>query len=240
MITVLDIIFLVGILGNIAIFVYALYWALSVRRAMIAKSYRDQLLALIFVIVAVLVFPGPLGIFVVPAPVDLGSRLVSWFVIYTSFMVIFYWVDASLRTAKKSDPLDRDTFGWSKIRIVLWPIQFAVVVYLGFLQAGLIPVWAQLMPLFVLPYLILIACGAIFLPVAARRSLDKTLRRHFLWFGIFFLGLLVVFLGGLNFPFDIVSDLETFGGLFLGGYALYRSAIALAPLKKPTIVVGEP
>jgi hypothetical protein len=238
-ITVLDVIFLVGILGNIAIFAYALYWALSVRRAMVAKSYRDQLLALIFVIGAVLVFPGPLSIFV-PPPVGFGPSLISWIVIYTSFMVIFYWVDASLRTAKRSDPLDRDTFGWSKIRIVLWPIQLAVVAYLGFLQAGLIPIWAQFMPLFVLPYLILIACGAIFLPVAARRSRDKNLRRHFFWFGIFFLGLLAVFLGGFNFPFDIVSDLETFGGLFLGGYALYRSAIALAPLKKPTIVVGDP
>jgi hypothetical protein len=236
-ITILDLVFLVGLLGSAALFANALFWALNVRRAMFVKSYREQLLALTFVIAAVIVFPGPLSIFI-PSPVNVISNVISWIAISTPILVIFYWMDSSLRNAKKSDPLVREILGWNKIRQVLWPVQIALVVYVGLFQARLLPVWAQI-ALFIVPYLIMIVSGALFLPIAARRTKDRTLRRHLMWFGIFFLCLVLVFIGGIDYP-SFTGALETFAGLFAAGYALYRSAIALAPLKKPEIVVGTP
>ncbi len=230
----LSVIFVVGSIGVSALFGYAIFWALNIRRALRVKLYRNQALGLAFVAATALLFPGPAGYLLL----NFGPSLMAVAVIYSPLLLIFYWIDASLRATRRSDPLLRDTLHWEKVRKILWPADILVVGYLFILQSGLIP--SENTVLFLVPYLFDIILGVIFLPIVARRSKDRTLRRHFAWFGIFFLALVPVFLAGFTFPNDLQSVLQTFAGLLLGGFALYRGARSLAPLKEPTVVVGTP
>jgi hypothetical protein len=228
MLSDLDLIFAIGSIGSFALLSYALYWALAVRHALFIRLYRNQALGVGLVALAVLLSvygPFPSALFPYPSSTD---NLFGFIIIFFAILLIFFWIDSSIRAARRSDPLLRDILHWSKVRKVLWPLDIGIVAILA--------VWIVLnlgnLLLFLVPYLIDIAAGALFIPIAAKRSKDPVLRKHFIWFGVFFLSLVPLFFGEVNFPNDVVSDLLVFGGLFLGGYALYRSARSLVPLNQ--------
>lgn len=91
-------------------------------------------------------------------------------------------------------------------------------------------------------YLSPVLLGAIFLPLGALRSRDPTMRRHLGWFLLFVLLILVTSLLFLVLLIPVPGNLESlvyvavnYGAALtysIGGYFLYRSARALAPLNR--------
>lgn len=218
---------IIGFIVPLPLLAYVIYWALEIRHALFVKLYRNQALGVALVAVAIVLsaYGGIPPSFPLPASVEDVSSVAVFF----AFILLFYWVDISLRAARRSDPLLRDTLHWSQVRKVLWPL------YLGIL--AILAVWIVLnlgnFLLFLAPPLILVASGLLYLPTAARRSKDPVLRRHFVWFGLFFIGFFLAGFGELgNFPFDVGGDLLVIAGLLLSGYFLYRSARSLVPLNK--------
>jgi hypothetical protein len=160
-----------------------------------------------------------------------------------AFAAIFYWVDASILAARRSDPLLRDTLKWTRLRPVYWAVilvsfvsnivaSFYLLATVGVLPYGFTysgPVYIVWMvsnyPVIVGPAL----AGVVAMPIIAYRSRDMTLRRHFKWFGlgfVFFIAFFVL-LGALVSVG--IAPVVTLTGT---AYCMYRSARSLAPLNR--------
>jgi len=181
-------------------------------------------------------------------------------------LIIFYWIDAAVLAARRTDPLMRDTLHWSRVRIVLWGIVlFSTSVYLfvillyydvivgksigaGFNGApfgnniitylGSAP--TVLIPLFAAPILLV---------VVWRRSRDPTIRQHLKWFALaaitLLLGVVIGVSGGPNnySSFSIIaSEAFPLGGL-IAAFCLYKSArslVLIAPSPAKSVNSNSP
>ena len=249
------------VIGWLLLYSFGTYRALSIRRALAVRLYRSQALGigliassvilLVFseIIIATLSRPGGSGPF--GEPIELPFS-------YFAVIVLFYWVDASVRAARRSDPLLRDTLHWGQLRIVVWVGIILLIVFNSLyvlylmIDTGLPLDVAPNLPAILnfvsfMSYLSPIILGAIFLPLGALRSRDPTMRRHLGWFLLFVLLILVTSLVFLVLLIPVPSNLEAlryvaveYGAALtysIGGYFLYRSARALAPLNR--LVVEE-
>jgi hypothetical protein len=213
------------------LFVYASYWALSIRRNLGVPVYRKQALGigLVGISFAWIFASQYYGISnALPVPVRVYTLALT-------AAMAFYYIDASVLAARRSDPLLRNTLFWGRLRIILWTVIIIaigfVTVLFAFLYATGTPPSDSVNPplpellLIISPVFIAGVSGVIFLPFAARRSKDMTLRRHLIWLGLsVFLSL---GLGGPFFPapFPFLFDIAA-------GYCLYRSARSLVPLNR--------
>jgi len=199
------------------------YWALSLRRALFVRTYRNQALAVVMAAVAT----GFIGLAnLSPGSPAAGSQtgggtLVDFLVggpLFLSlvFLGLFYMVDSTSRAGRLSDPLLRDTLHWSKVRNVLWGLDIAFVVLT--VPTGIF--------LVIFTFFFPIVSGALLFPLLARRSGDPTLRRHLGWLGVFFI---FFFLSAFLF-FDSLPLSGAF--LVVAGICLYGSARSLAPLNR--------
>jgi hypothetical protein len=147
----------------------------------------------------------------------------------SGFIVIFAWMDSTIRVARLSDPLFRDTLHWSKLRYFLGfgTVGGAIASVISAIMSG----FSQIAPFGGALFL-----GAFALLISASRSGDITLKKHLTWTGLctFFLWLgsqvqmplsRIQFLVQLNLP-----DVITYVFVAAGAYSLYRSAKSLVPL----------
>src|SRR2546426_3659061 len=173
-----------------AIFAYGAYWAFAIRRALASRDYRRQALWLgVNCIFWIAVFPDK-NIFN-----NVYNALAVGF--YYSFLpvLLFAWIDASVRVARRSDPLLRNTLHWNKLRWLIWAIiAFATIsnflLFFDNLLTGIPPsgilAWLGWVPSLAT---LLSGCPAILL--SAIRSKDPTFRRSLKWFGMFLVGFLI-------------------------------------------------
>ena len=230
----------------IAMFGYAGFWALNIRRALAVGIYRSQasgtgLLAAAIAATIVTVAADVTGNQFVILPAPLALAISS-----------FYFIDASTQALRRSDPLLRDTLRWSRSRRYLWVVVFvlAVASALGNLEFSTTSKYYT-PEAFVLTqslFLFVFGIGAIIIPLGAVRSKDLTLKRHYKWFGSFLVFLLLFtvvagaappinFLSETGFGVFVLADFEAASILmFMGAYSLYRSARSLAPLNR--LVLG--
>jgi len=237
-----------GTVGLFIVFLLASYEALAIRRALAVRLYRNQALGIGLVALAFVVLSA-FQLSVLPfLPPNTGGPFgtpINYPFIYFTWLVLFYWIDASVRAARRSDPLLRDTLRWSQVRIVVWALVIgsiavtsSIVLYLVvetglsiFAQASLPFGGPGASPLNFLTFFVPIIFGAVYLPVAALRSKDPTLRRHLAWFGLgflFFVAILFLF----NSPFPEIAQLAQSEMVVSVGYFLYRSARSLVPLNR--------
>jgi hypothetical protein len=216
---------------------YGAYWAFEIRRALAVRLYRSQALGIgllsLSVGLAQLFYTG--SIFYGWAP-ELSFASILFFA-----LALLYWTNTSVGAARQSDPVLRDTFHWSRLRLVLLASIIVPVVYdsanilYNVLSGHGVTATATgfLAITFEIPVLVPIVAAAIILPVIGLRSKDPVLRKHLLWFG-FFAVLLLTFIKVLSSLFAdplqaiLMQDL----GLLLGGYCIYKSAKSLVPLNK--------
>ena len=197
-------------------FLYPAYWALVIREALTLRLYRNQALGM-----------GLLGAWV--AIVFLRPLEV----ILSLSVLLFYWIDASILAARRSDPLLRDTLRWSKLRWVFWilvvgllvPEMVDIVISGNFFGNTLTKdIFGTLVKI---PFGLIFVSGAPLLVLVSRRSGDITLKTHMKWFGYFVLAILAA---GLS---QNAGQLTVTFVLFVAGaYFLYRSARSLAPLNR--------
>ena len=225
-----------------AFFSYGAYWAFTIRRALMARLYRNQALwvgtgAVYFValsafITLALLF-GASGVFV---------NLLAAAFIFLGFVVIFDWIDSTVRVARRSDPLLRDTLHWSKLRYFVGitstiGLFFNVVFNVILTNSSFILLGTPALLGYVGTVLFL---GALALLLSARRSGDLTLRRHLKWFG---LGAALLWLSGqISSPWakitgdSFLTPIVTYSLFAMAAYCLYRSAKSLVPLGRLTMI----
>jgi len=221
---------------------YATFWALNVRKALVIRVYSRQALGIAllasilglwtiaFTASAYLVYGNPLD--------ALGN---GGFGLFFPFLAaLLYWIDASVLAVRRSDPLSRNILHWGKVRWPLWagtlpalvvavPVNIYAVITNGG-NAGTAPPWAAviLIPGIFIP----VISGAVVLPIISRWTRDPMLRNHLRWFAVFAVVFLLSLLLGNGPGSNELSGLAvTYVGLFACAYCLYRSALALTPLK---------
>src|SRR2546428_11295079 len=100
----------------VAIFGYSAYWAFALRRVLMQHLYRRQAswvgwMAIYFVVISTfLTLALSFNVNLLPINI-LGGLLIS-----SGFIVLFFWIDSTIRVARRSDPLLRDTLRWSRLR----------------------------------------------------------------------------------------------------------------------------
>jgi hypothetical protein len=238
------------LLLSVPVYSYAAYWSVSIRNALAAPLYRRQSLGIGLVTIAI--WGVVLSFVLLP---NGTSSPATYFLNFSAFdllfIVLFYWIDASVRTSRRSDPLVRDTLYWSKIRIPLW-IAIIVTTLIPLLILGYVGVTSNTTVLnqlnegtfggpvvtFALNVVtnfsvIIPICGIIYLPlIAARSKWNRNLRNHFLWFAPASVGVLLIFFGPSSGSTSLAGNLISGFLLVLVGYSLYRSAKALVPLNR--------
>lgn len=231
-------------LSVLVIWAYAAYWALDIRKALSAYVFRNQALGIGLVALAWLTFNGYNA---VPntgtAGTTLGTGGIALLTI--AVMVTFYWVDASIRAAQRTDPLLRNTFRWNAVRLFVLPLFVGINALV--IASTVFPILTILDGLLgvVLLGIVIIVTGVAF-ALSVSRSGDRTIRRHLKWFGfglLAFIGIAGVIpplaaLFGLNF--DNVSNGAQALGYTAFSYCVYRSAKSLAPLEQFTVTPQGP
>jgi hypothetical protein len=205
---------------------YAAFWAFSIWRRLPVRLYRNQAFGIGTVAASFALLD--LDQF---TPVVTGSEAgpSEFFpILVLVFVVLFYWIDASILAARRADPLLRDTLYWRRLRFVFWAI---LAVAIAFSIIGAIP---EVQFLVLTALIIVPISGAVFLPIAARRSGDASLRRQLKWFGAFVLLLLAISIlaGSSGQGANVYIVAATLGGIYAADYCLYKSAKSLAPLNR--------
>jgi hypothetical protein len=163
------------------------------------------------------------------------------------------WADSSIRVGRRLDPLLRDTFGWSRMRLVLWPSM--AVSNLAFLAGGgLTTSIGQLGVVGLVCALILLGVSVVVVFGSARRTADRNYRRSLKWF-VAFLGIYLIFNVGFinmllvsptgslflfttaNLVWGIVANLAIVPVLF---FCLYRCSRSLVPLNRIALADSTP
>ena len=107
-------------------YMYVLYVALKVRQSLAVGQYRRHALGI--GIVAIVFVADQVSNFF-PA-LNTGIWNYLGLATFAAFALgLLYWVDSSVLAARRSDPLYRDTFHWSKLRWVAWGASVAAFVF---------------------------------------------------------------------------------------------------------------
>jgi hypothetical protein len=235
-----------GILAFTVAFAYAGYWGFAVRRGLVMGVYRNQALGVGFSALYVVLQ----GAATATIPVELGSDsaaiLANALVDFGFLLVLFYWIGVTVSIARRSDPLERDTFHFRLTKYVWgvalvlpagialaynpWALVYTVATPLDFLSLALAAS----------PFIILLPFGAALLFLSASRSMDRTLNRHISWYAAALAAYLIIFAvgvvwrttGGNPSPYGAIIDPLFLGGQFLAAYSFYRSAKSLAPIAR--------
>ena len=212
----------------VGLFSYAAYWAFIIRKALATGLYRKQAL-----------WAGTMGLYFVALSTfltialsfnltALSVNILGGLLISSGFVVLFAWIDSTVRVARRSDPLLRDTLRWSRLRYFI-----GLVTLFGAISAVLTSINSGFA--LVAPFGGALFFGAIALLISARRSGDTTLRRHLKWMGLAIAMLwLASQLSGVLFRIfpagSLASEAITYSLVAVGGFCLYRSARSLVPL----------
>lgn len=243
MLSTLDYLNLVAIPVVAATYVYVAYAALGIRRTLAGGVYRRQAFGIS--LIALTFAAGYLSNYLPyngSGILDDLLAILGTVVFYAEALVLLYWVDSSILASRRSDPLFRDTMGWSRIRPAVWVFEiFGIVAafasFFYYFAAVNPPDYLNNLLNYIYPIPIYIAafCGVLVMPIAARRSRDSTLRKHLEWFFVFIATQLVlqggvnqIFLSPTSGPFLLVAEVS----LIIGLYPLYRSVRSLVPLYK--------
>jgi hypothetical protein len=220
---------------DLAVFIYTAYWSLAIRNALAVKLYRRRGLwvgAIATYFVVFFLFIASSRVLGLDDPTYL--RYAAGILAYFGALTFFFWIDSTIRVARRSDPLRRDSLHWSRLR---WFFGFLIFVgtFFALLFNPTSVTYVQATPLYG-PTGGIILIGGIALLRSASRSADLSLRKHLKWFGIFaLLTWATTVVEGEIFANHLVPDqaiLQTVSySLFLvSAYSLYRCARSLAPL----------
>lgn len=226
----------------VAMFLYAAYWGSNIRGSLAVRLYRNQALGTVFVAGAFAFFAIVAGVIVTiseSANAGLVTQVVAYALVISSIM---YFVDTSVLSSRRLDPLVRDVFHWTRLRYVLWPLM-AVLALASLALGAVFPNPPLALSLFgITPALVPTVTGIAALSVSRSRTADLAFRNHLTWFALFGGSfLLFVIVLGITPTFDISSGLDFWQSVeyfapfplaFAAGFCLYRAARSLAPLNK--------
>ena len=222
----------------IGLYAYSAVWAFRIRRALMSPIFKDRAgwVGIAGLNFTILVSSNLLIRFF--APNDFYLSFLLYCIVDAAGIVTLAWIDTTIKLARRSDPLNRNTFLWKQLRYFVWFFTFVTtagslfsVVYLrvnyfnsaggngGAFTAGSFG-WVFL--------------GFIALYLSFRRSRDPILREHLKWLGLFLFLLLLedTVLSGNS----IILRIAGLAVLAIDAYFLYRAVKSLAPLSKTPLV----
>ncbi len=212
-----------------ALFSYAAYWAFTIRRFLVHRLYRRQASWVTGMGIYFVALSSFLAFAIFYSLNTLYVNVLGGVLIGSGFVVIFAWMDSTIRVARLSDPLSRDTLRWSKLRYFLGLVTVGGAI--GSVFTAINSGFSQ-----VAPFGGALFFGALALLISARRSGDITLKKHLIWTGLctFFLW----FASQVEMPLSNIqllaqlnlSEVITYAFVAAGAYSLYRSAKSLVPL----------
>lgn len=229
--------YVAGLVLALCLAVYAAYWSFALRRALKVKSYSRQVLIVgSFSIYGVVLFSLFYLVYFL-APNLQNSPIQDFQAALYIFLppISFAWLDSSVRVGRRSDPLLRDSYRWSKLRMALWPLLLLSLV--GYLVQG------DLSVIGLFSYVIL-GVSVVPLLVTARRSGDRYFRRSIEWFGVALAAVVAQNIGfatlvqGLgtgivySLPGFIWAVLANFAMVPIIFYGIYLCARSLVPLNR--------
>jgi hypothetical protein len=237
LVDVMYVFYIIGLLLAAVLGAYAAYWSFSLRSALRAKTYSRQALIVgsFSIYGTILYYLFYIVYFLAPSLLNSPVGTIQEALYYVLAPIAFTWADSSIRVGRRSDPLLRDPFHWSKLRLVLWPL--VLLTLLGYLLQG------DLSFIGLSSYVIL---GISVLPilVAAKRSGDPYYRRSLKWFGFSVAVLVAQNLGfsliisasgqgivysPLAFVWSILANFAIVPVMF---YGIYMCARSLVPLNR--------
>src|SRR5271155_839438 len=116
---------IVAAVATLLVLLYGAYWAFEIRRALSVRLYRNQALG-----IGILAVSVGLAQFYFTGSTFYGWRPeLSFGSILFFALTLLYWTNTSVRAARQSDPLLRDVFRWSRLRLSLLALIIAAVVY---------------------------------------------------------------------------------------------------------------
>ena len=225
--------------ADAAIFAYAAYWAFDIRRALVGRIYRSQILWL--GAVSIVLF---LAIVPTPTTNNVTTIILSNLPVIALALVLFAFVDSTVPVARRSDPQLRNILHWGRVRVGAWTALFLVEIFGAYGEVTSSNTGSSV----VLGLLLLTVIGAPPMLIGARRSSSPNLRGTLKWFG---LGLL----SSLGLPLvtiaEVLAGVPSTVGPFsyaqipynavamLFGYSIYRSVRSLAPINRLQAVEPE-
>ncbi|MDG6910411.1 MAG: hypothetical protein JRN08_08590 [Nitrososphaerota archaeon] len=220
---------------------YAASSAFQIRRRLSGDLYRKQGLGISLATVLFGAFALSTALEALYKTFNALELISTWAI----FWGAFYWIDASIRAARLSDPLLRDTFHWRRLGTFLWaytlggPIAVTILVIaakatgynIAASQQFTNPVisFLGLYGVVFSPFLVVFFSGVFVLPLVARRSADTQLKRHLSWFVLYAATVLALFVLS---PSNATTEfnLDQSAVLAIAAYFLYKSARSLVPI----------
>ncbi len=206
--------------------VIAAYYSFALSRALVNREYRNTAIWTAMIAIAMIATVYPLLFFALSsfAPSSFLQLVVLYTVSTADLIILYAWLDSTIRIAIGQDFFHRDTFSWSHLRHVFW--------------AGLIlldlSVWMGLLlptnyPFFVargLAFAGFFGVVGLVLFVSGLRTSDRTIHTYLMWLGLIMLWALVMAVVGTLVPFAFPSAWVVIA------YLLFRAARSLSPIGK--------
>jgi hypothetical protein len=231
---------LLVVLGAIVVglYAYGAVWAFRIRRALMSPLYKDRArwVGVAAVFFAIVVSYNLLIRFFAPDNFYLG--FVLYFIVDAAGVFTLAWIDTTNKLARRTDPLNRNTFKWKQLRYVVWFFTFVTTVGSLFTVLYLRVTYFNAPGgnggAFVAGSFGWVFLGFIALYLNFRRSRDPILREHLKWLGLFlFLLFIVDTVLSPDLPIFRIAGLAL---LALDAYFLYRAVKSLAPLSRTPLV----
>ena len=233
--------FTLYVLGAIvaALYIYGAVWANRIKNALSTPLYRDRArwVGIVAAFFAVLVSSNLLIRLI--DPTNFYLSLLEYIVVDAAGLVTLAWIDTTIKMARRSDPLNRNTFKWKQLRILIWIFTFLTTIgslfWVVFSQANFFSPGGT-NGNFVAGSFGWVLLGFIALVLSYRRSKDPMLKEHLKWFGLFLFLLFIVdtVLSATGDPFRIAGEIL----LAIDAYFLYRGVRTLAPLSRVPLDQG--
>lgn len=204
----------------------AAYYSFALSRALVNRQYRNTAIWIGTIAIALVATVYPLLFFALSdfAPSSFFQLVILYAVSTADLVILYAWLDSTIRIAIGQDFFHRDTFSWSRLRNIFW----AVLILLDLL------VWTGLLlpnnyPFFVargLAFAGFFGVVGLVLYVSGLRTSDRTIRTYLTWLGLIMFWALVIAVLGTLAPFAFPS------AWVVMAYLLLRAARSLSPISK--------
>ncbi|HUI86836.1 MAG TPA: hypothetical protein VLY21_06750 [Nitrososphaerales archaeon] len=226
---------------GLAIFLFATYRAFTIARVLVKGAYRNRALWTGGTAFALILFEYATTL---PASNPLGIS--AFFLI---LLILFAFVDSSIRVAQETDFFHRSPLGWQRLRKPLYGI---ILGYTG-IGALLILIIGSTVAAISLTGEVLwfiiagvsLTYSAAALVVGARRTPERSLRRFVRMLGLTIICMVLFFTAWIPFiPFS--QTVQDFGSLVsevfipLAAYFLYLAVMSLSPVGRVEEAPAQP
>jgi hypothetical protein len=224
----------------VGLYAYGAIWAMRIEKALMTPLFKERARWVKAVAIVFAILVGSNLTIRLIDPANFYLSFLEYCIVNAAGIMTLAWIDTTIKVARRSDPLNRNTIKWRQLRYVVWFFTFvttsgalfSVILFHANFFSG-----AGNGGAFVSGSFGWVLFGFVALVLSYRRSRDPTLREHLKWFGLFLFLLFVVdtILSGQVDLFRIMGEIL----LAIDAYFLYRGVKSLAPFSDSPLATIE-